>query len=263
MPECRVRGKGKMCAPLNHVVMGTAPDDLNTTYSACACGRRYSMPPGTRRRLQAYFDPDLLVRRGDGTLKGKALDELIKRSLWPASSKARFAKEGIVPVGTPVLHAPADAVTAITNELKALGNHMLSVMRRADGIGLAANQVGVPLRVLVHKLESVAPTVLLNAGILKSEGTWLYSEGCLSLHMDNTRALVRRPGVITIRATTLDGLGIVLKADELFSRVLQHEIDHLAGIEYVQRLTEEDLPTVYQVIADNGIDISCIPPKPY
>lgn len=263
MPECKVRGEGKTCAPLNHVVMGTSPDDLNLAYSACSCGRKYSIPPATRRRLRAHFDQDLLVRRGYGTLKAKAQDELIERSLWPASSKARFAKEGIVPLGTPVLHTPSRTVTVITDELQALGGHMRGVMRQADGIGLAANQVGVPLSVLVHKLETVAPPILLNARILKSEGTWLYSEGCLSLYMDDTRTSVRRPGVITVQATTIDGMGIVLRADELLSRVLQHEIDHLAGIEYVQRLTGDDLPAVYQVIADNGIDVSCIPPKPY
>ncbi len=200
---------------------------------------------------------------GGGGIAGRAIDQLVKSSTWPADHVSRFSKRGIVPIGTPVLHSPTNAVAVITNELGSFGLHMISAMRDADGIGLAANQVGVPLQVLVHKFGWIAPRVLVNPELLSSSGWWDYHEGCLSLKMDGTDALVRRPKVVLVRAGTIDGGGIIVSADELFARVLLHEIDHLNGIEYVQRLTGDDRDRVYEVIASHGIDVACIPPSPY
>ena len=140
---------------------------------------------------------------------------------------------------------------------------MIKVMRQAAGIGLAANQAGVGLRMLVHKLAPVAPQVLINPELLDGDGKWEYSEACLSLKLEGTAATVLRPKRITVRAVTIDGKPIVVNADELFARVLQHEIDHLDGIEYVQRVDGEDRLKIYRLIEDCGIDISCIPPRPY
>jgi peptide deformylase len=136
-------------------------------------------------------------------------------------------------------------------------------MRSARGIGLAANQVGVPVQVLIHKMDSVAPAMLINPTLLRQSGVWEYNEGCLSLKVDETAAPVRRPKSVMVRAATIEGKTIVLNADELLARVLLHEIDHLSGIEYVQRLVGRERSRVYQAMRERGIDVACMPPKPY
>ncbi len=140
---------------------------------------------------------------------------------------------------------------------------MTSVMHQAQGIGLAANQVGAPVRMCTHKLGAVAPTTLINPEILKSAGVWEYTEGCLSLSVDGAAAPVVRPKTLLIRALTLDGRAFIANADELFARVLQHEVDHLNGIEYVQRLTGLERTRVYLVMNEHDIDHSWMPPAPY
>lgn len=168
-----------------------------------------------------------------------------------------------MPIGTPVLHTSTEPVPAITKGLINFGMHMIAAMRQADGIGLAANQVGLSLQVLVHKMARIAPQILLNPELVASSGSWNYNEGCLSLKIEGTNAVVSRPKKITVRASTIDERTVIVHADELFARVLQHEIDHLNGIEYVQRLTGELHNSVYGIIEAHGIDTSCIPPRPY
>ena len=191
------------------------------------------------------------------------LDSLIRGTVRPDNFSSPLSKRGVVPVGTPVLHSRTADIKVISRGLSDFAHHMLMVMEQADGIGLAANQTGVSLQILVHKLALAAPPVMINPVILGQRGKWTYEEGCLSLKVEGTVAEVIRPKVITVVATLLDGRVLVVRADELLARVIQHEIDHLDGIEYVQRLHGELQESVYERIKLAGIDLSYIPLMPY
>jgi peptide deformylase len=184
--------------------------------------------------------------------------------LWPEDKTSDIAKVGVVPVGIEVLHQPTRFLGNDAAELgPELGERLLRTMEQANGIGLAANQVGASVRMLAHNLPRAAPGLLLNPVLLEASGQWDYAEGCLSLQVPEVRSVVRRPKVVTVVADLLDGTSIVLRADELLSRVLQHELDHLEGIEYVQRLTGQLRDRVYDVMVGAGVAVKCLPFRPY
>jgi len=188
----------------------------------------------------------------------------VVRDLWPVDLESAWARIGVVPVGQAVLHQPTDVVDVDAASVGDLAARLLHTQAEAEGIGLAANQVGAPVRTLAHNLPRVAPPIFVNAVLLDGWDHWDYEEGCLSLHLDGTGAEVRRPKVVVVHADLLDGTQVVVEADELFARVLQHELDHLDGIEYVQRLTGREATRVYALMRDAGIDTATwLPPRPY
>jgi peptide deformylase len=137
--------------------------------------------------------------------------------------------------GDQVLRRVAAPVTDIDGDLVQLARRMLVTMDEANGVGLAAPQVGRTVRMFVHALGDEAPEVLINPEIVASAEEWTYSEGCLSipgLYFD-----IVRPGTVHVRATGIDGRDLEIEADELLGRVIQHELDHLDGILFVDRLT--------------------------
>ena len=105
-------------------------------------------------------------------------------------------------------------------------------------IGLAGPQVGRGVRIFTHALAELAPPVLINPQIVESRGEWSYQEGCLSipgLYFD-----IVRPKEVHVRALDLQGNEVDFDADELLARVVQHEIDHLDGVLFVDLLEGED-----------------------
>ena len=148
-------------------------------------------------------------------------------------------------VGDPVLRQRADEVTDIDERLVRLCDDMLETMYEAPGIGLAAIQVGVPRRLLVIDLakegEEPAPLVFINPEILtSSDERSVYEEGCLSI--PDYYAEVERPASITVKSIGRDGKETVTEADGLLATCLQHEIDHLNGvlfIDHISRLKRE------------------------
>lgn len=182
---------------------------------------------------------------------------------WPLDLEVPRAATGVVPVETPVLHNPTEAVGAVTPDVRLLAKHMIKVMRRAPGVGLAANQVGAPLRLFVQLHKRVLPEVVIDPEIRASEGQWTYPEGCLSLRTEGVDAPVVRPKWIQVRGRTLHGDVFEATLDEVVARICQHEIDHLDGIEYVQRLTGDHERRVYRSLADAGIDTAWLPLEPY
>src|SRR5262249_39746382 len=139
-------------------------------------------------------------------------------SVWPEDRVSRFAKIGVVPVGVKVLHQATRFVAEDAEELiSALEQRLLRTMAAAEGIGLAANQVGASVRMLAHNLPDAAPPVLLNPILLHSWDKWEYEEGCLSLQVKGVRATVRRPKVIMLIAELPNSIHIALVADELLS----------------------------------------------
>lgn len=140
--------------------------------------------------------------------------------------------------GDQVLRRTAAEVTDINGEMAELGRRMLVTMDHEAGIGLAGPQVGRSQRLFVHGLADEAPQVLINPVIVESRGEWVYQEGCLSipgLYFD-----VVRPKEIHLKAWGVDGEEIDLEADELLARVCQHELDHLDGVLFIDRISAED-----------------------
>jgi peptide deformylase len=151
-----------------------------------------------------------------------------------------MARRPILILPDPRLRAVADPVEAIDGEIRKLARDMLETMYEAPGIGLAAPQVGELRRVVVMDLskedEPRNPIVMVNPEVLKySEETVTTEEGCLSipeLYYD-----VERPAEVTVRYTDLEGREQVTEAKERLAICMQHEIDHLDGVLYIDYLS--------------------------
>lgn len=159
----------------------------------------------------------------------------------------------IVQYGHPVLRQRCRKVTDVDDSLIQLVADMLETMEEAHGVGLAAPQVGVPIRLAVidvsHDPECVSylrvngeevdlvslmPLVFINPELEFGEVREFSVEGCLSIR--GIRAEVRRPEEVKATLPQLDGSVLVLETDGLLARALQHEIDHLNGVLFVDRL---------------------------
>lgn len=138
--------------------------------------------------------------------------------------------------GDPVLNTRAEDVTDIDGKFVKLCDEMFVAMYEAPGIGLAAPQVGVQKRFFVYDY-SEEPGVLINPVITESDGEWVYDEGCLSI--PGMSFEIVRPKQILVTGRDLDGNEIEFEADELWSRLIQHELDHLDGILMIERLDDD------------------------
>ena len=139
----------------------------------------------------------------------------------------------ILTADAPVLRERTKKVSTYDASLHRLLDDMLETMRDAPGVGLAANQVGVPLQVAVIEIENRI-TELVNPQIVKVSGDQLDWEGCLSI--PGYVAETGRFAKVTVKARDRHGREFRVKGDELFARALQHEIDHLNGILYIDHL---------------------------
>jgi peptide deformylase len=141
-------------------------------------------------------------------------------------------------LGSDVLRRRAADVAEIDDELRALVKDMFETMYAAEGIGLAGPQVGVSRRVLVVDVqpEGVEPFALLNARVAEtSRETEKGEEGCLSI--PGVSAPVERPAQVVVEGLDLDGKPVRIEADGLLGRCLQHEIDHLDGVLFIDRIS--------------------------
>jgi len=139
----------------------------------------------------------------------------------------------ILTAEAPMLREKTKKVRDFDASLHRLLDDMLETMRDAPGIGLAANQIGVPLQVAVIELEDTI-TELVNPEIIRSSGEVLDWEGCLSI--PGFVAEVARHEKVTVKARDRRGKEFRVKGEDLFARALQHEIDHLNGILYIDHL---------------------------
>lgn len=138
----------------------------------------------------------------------------------------------------PLLREIAKPVDEITPEIRKLAEDMLQTMYESNGIGLAAPQVGRSIRLVVIHLSDpdAIPLVLINPVITKkSKEKDTLEEGCLSL--PGLSGKVKRPSAVTVEALDLNGNPQVYATDEMFARCLQHEIDHLEGILFIDKLS--------------------------
>lgn len=146
----------------------------------------------------------------------------------------------IVLLGDPILRAEAEEVTEFGDELRALVRDMSETMYHAEGIGLAAPQIGVSQRVIVVDLRDEedphARLALVNPRITgHSKETEKTSEGCLSI--PGLEEIVERSFEVRVEGLDPDGNEAHIEADELLARALQHEIDHLDGILFLDRVS--------------------------
>ncbi len=144
-------------------------------------------------------------------------------------------------LGDPVLRTPCDEVEEFDEELRTLVEDMLETMYRAQGVGLAAPQVGLSLRVFVVDLgdsdeNGSGPLALVNPRIVESSRKADRApEGCLSI--PGMEEVVERPETVTVEGQTPEGEDVSFTASGLFSRAVQHEIDHLDGVLFIDRLS--------------------------
>jgi len=149
--------------------------------------------------------------------------------------------------GDPVLRQKAKKVSKIDDSIQKLIDDMIDTMRDAPGVGLAGNQVGVPLRVIVMEIPELDDRenpkkdlyVLINPQIVKRSGERRLDEGCLSL--PGYKALVPRSERVTVKGLDRNGKEIRIKADDnLLAEAIEHEVDHINGILYIDHLDSID-----------------------
>ena len=146
----------------------------------------------------------------------------------------------IIQFGHPSLRIRCAPVTDFTPELRELAETMWRTMDANEGVGLAASQVDRLIRLLVVGVpikdsEETIRLAIVNPEVLETEGAWEYEEGCLSI--PDVRDIVTRPERIKLRYQDLEGKPHELDAHGLLARVLQHEIDHLNGVLFVDLLS--------------------------
>jgi peptide deformylase len=149
----------------------------------------------------------------------------------------------IVTYGSKVLRKRATDVKAVTPALKRLADDMLDAMYEAEGVGLAAPQVGESIRLFVLDVSrdprKREPVVFFNPQIVSSSGKATAEEGCLSI--PDVWAEVTRPEIITVRALDRDGKPFEIRdADALLARCIQHEYDHLEGVLFTDKISATD-----------------------
>lgn len=143
----------------------------------------------------------------------------------------------ILTAAEPVLRERTKRVSSFDASLHRLLDDMLETMRDAPGVGLAANQIGVPLQVAVVEVDDKV-TELINPQIVRSDGEELDWEGCLSI--PGYVAEVTRAARVTVKARDRRGREFRIRGTELLARALQHEIDHLNGRLYIDTLESLD-----------------------
>lgn len=143
-------------------------------------------------------------------------------------------QEGIRQLGDPVLREKSKPVEAVTGEIKNLIDTMVRAMDKAQGVGLAASQIGVAKRIFIYRYEERLH-VIINPEIIESEGEVIADEGCLSIV--GIEIPVARAEKVKVKAKGQDDNEILFEAEGLHARIIQHETDHLDGILVIDRVS--------------------------
>ena len=138
----------------------------------------------------------------------------------------------------PVLRQKSKRVRVIDGSVRRLIGDMLETMHSAGGVGLAAPQVGTLLRVIVIGIPGQEEIVLINPEIVRRAGERLVEEGCLSI--PGYIGEIKRAETVKVKGRDQDGEEIRIKANELLAQALEHEIDHLNGVLYIDHLESMD-----------------------
>ncbi len=138
----------------------------------------------------------------------------------------------------PVLRQKAKRVRVIDGSIQKLISDMLETMHSASGVGLAAPQLGTLLRVIVIGMPEEGDIVLINPEVVRRTGERLVNEGCLSY--PGYIGEIKRAESVRVKGRDQNGKEIRIKADELLAQALEHEIDHLNGVLYIDHLESID-----------------------
>jgi peptide deformylase len=137
-----------------------------------------------------------------------------------------------------VLREIAKKVDVVTDDVCNLCKDMIETMQSARGVGLAANQIGVSLRVITVETgneKRTAPLAIINPEILHGEGEETAEEGCLSI--PDFYEIVKRAGKVIIKGTDIQGREMTIECEGLLARACQHELDHLNGVLFIDHLS--------------------------
>src|SRR5499433_114 len=169
------------------------------------------------------------------TTSEAALTPATSASETPAVARKIYP---IVKYGDPVLEKPAKPIAKFDAELEELAQDMFATMYAAQGVGLAAPQIGKSVRIAVVDVTGgknpEAKIVLVNPEIIHGEGEKREEEGCLSI--PGFRGYVVRPQFVTVKAQNTKGEWFEIRGEDLLARAFCHEIDHLNGILFLQHL---------------------------
>jgi peptide deformylase len=138
----------------------------------------------------------------------------------------------------PVLRQKARKVSKIDSSIRKLIGDMIDTMRAVNGVGLAAPQVGVPLRVVVIEIPGEEVITLINPEVMKRQGERVLEEACLSV--PGYQGEIKRSVAVKVKALDRHGKQIRIKGEELLAQALEHETDHLNGTLYIDRLDSPD-----------------------
>lgn len=182
-----------------------------------------------------------------------------------AAHRERGTSRPITVVGNPVLHKECKDVTAFDDELGRLIDDMFASQRTAEGVGLAANQIGVDLKVFVYDCpddDGVRHTGAICNPVLDElapEERVLddSNEGCLSV--PTAYASLARPDYAVVRGQDARGNQVKVRGNGYFARCLQHETDHLYGYLYIDRLSKRDRKDALRQMAENTPRYEVVP----
>jgi len=138
----------------------------------------------------------------------------------------------------PALRQKAKKVSRIDKSIQRLIDDMVETMQQANAVGLAAPQVGVPLRVIVIQMPDEEPIPIINPEIVKRAGEQPVIEGCLSV--PGYVGEIKRSASVTVKGRNPQGKAIRIKATGLMAETLEHEIDHLDGVLYIDHVESQD-----------------------
>ena len=162
--------------------------------------------------------------------------------------------------GDPVLRQRAREVEVFDGRLAKLAEDMITTMYAAPGVGLAAPQVGIERRLFVYDWGD-GPDTIVNPEIVESDGEWAYVEGCLSI--PGLSWEVVRPRSVHLRGRDLNGDEVDFEVDEFEARVFQHELDHLDGVLFVERLDADQHKQVMKILRTRALGLEApLPPEP-
>jgi peptide deformylase len=159
------------------------------------------------------------------------------------------ARRPIVKYPASVLRQTAADVDKVTKKTQLLIDNMVRLMKQANGVGLAAPQLGILQRVIVISPDDMKPTAIINPKIVRAEGEMIGQEGCLSI--PGLYGDVKRAQFVEVEAYDRKGRAITLELEDLPARVVQHEIDHLEGILFIDKV---DPATLHWMAPDEGDD---------
>ncbi len=150
----------------------------------------------------------------------------------------------------PVLRQKAKRVSTVDSSIQQLIDDMVETMQQANGVGLAAPQVGVSLRVVVVQMPDEEPIAIINPKMVKRAGEREVTEGCLSV--PGYAGEIKRSISVTVKGQNRQGKAIRLKTTGLMAQALEHELDHLNGILYIDHLESQDKLHKIEPEAEDG-----------